>query len=232
MTLNKKISLAIGLLLLTALFTLFNWFRLNYLGLFPVGLLFVYLAVFQTEKFFLFIAFLTPLSVNIEEYVDSFGLYLPTEPLLFGFMLWFLFLQLKKPFLDRRIWRHPIIITVMAYIIWLLITSITSTDPIVSFKFLLSKLWFIVPVLIFGTYFFKNHENRVRFLWYFIVACSLAVCYTIGHHSTYSFGEEEGHWVMWPFFKDHTIYGAIIALCLPLSIALLCLLYTSPSPRD
>jgi len=26
---------------------------------------------------------------------------------------------------------------------------------------------------------------------------------------------------MWPFFKDHTIYGAIIALCLPISLALL-----------
>ena len=83
MALNKKISLTIALFLLTALFTLFNWFYLEYLALFPVALLFVYLAIFQTEKFFLFIAFLTPLSVNIEEYVDGFGLYLPTEPLLF-----------------------------------------------------------------------------------------------------------------------------------------------------
>lgn len=37
----------------------------------------------------------------------------------------------------------------------------------------------------------------------------------------YGFGEEEGHWVMWPFFKDHTIYGATVALCLPISLALL-----------
>ena len=221
MAINKKISIAIALLLLTALFTLFNSFRLEYLSFFPIGLLFIYLAIFQTEKFFLFIAFLTPLSVNIEEYVDGFGLYLPTEPLLFGFMLWFIFLQLKKPFLDPHIWRHPIIITVLAYLTWVLITSITSSDSIVSFKFLLSKLWFIVPILIFGTYFFKNHENRVRFLWYFIAACSMVVCYTLVHHYKYGFGEEEGHWVMWPFFKDHTIYGAIIALCLPISLALL-----------
>lgn len=221
MTLNKKIILATCSLMLTAIFTLFNWFNFEYLALFPIGLLFIYLAVFLTEKFFLFLAFLTPISVNIEEYVDGFGLYLPTEPLLFGFMLWFIFLQLKKPFLDYRIWRHPIIITVSAYLIWLLIVSVTSTDPIVSFKFLLTKLWFIVPVLIFGTRFFKYHENRVRFLWYFIISCSLVVCYTMVHHSIYSFGEEEGHWVMWPFFKDHTIYGAIVALCLPLSIALL-----------
>ena len=27
--------------------------------------------------------------------------------------------------------------------------------------------------------------------------------------------EEAGHWVMWPFFKDHTSYGAIIALFIP-----------------
>tara|TARA_B100001287_G_scaffold207159_1_gene176186 strand:+ start:11599 stop:13038 length:1440 start_codon:yes stop_codon:yes gene_type:complete len=221
MALNKKISFATALILLTAIFTLFNWLRLEYLAFFPIALLFIYLAIFQTEKFFIFIAFLTPLSVNIEEYVDGFGLYLPTEPLLFGFMLWFLFLQLKKPFLDHRIWRHPIVITVLTYLLWLLITAVTSTDPIVSFKFLLSKLWFIVPILIFGTYFFNSHENRVRFLWYFIVACSLVVCYTVIHHYKYGFGEEEGHWVMWPFFKDHTIYGAILALSLPISLALL-----------
>ncbi|MEJ6505631.1 MAG: O-antigen ligase family protein [Crocinitomicaceae bacterium] len=221
MTIGNKIKIALSTLVLTAIFALFNWMRLEYLAFFPIGLLFIYLATFQTEKFFLFIAFLTPFSINIEEYADGFGLYLPTEPLLFGFMLWFLFLQLKTPFLDSRIWKQPIIVSVSAYLIWLLITSITSSEPIVSFKFLLSKLWFIVPILIFGTYFFKNQENRVKFLWYFIVSCSLVVCFTVAHHSLYGFGEEEGHWVMWPFFKDHTIYGAIIALCLPLSLSLL-----------
>ena len=177
MTLQNKIKLAAGVLVLTAIFTLFNWMRIEYLAFFPIGLLFIYLATYQTEKFFLFIAFLTPFSVNIEEYIDGFGLYLPTEPLLFGFMLWFLFLQLKAPFLDYKIWKSPIIISVSSYLVWLFITSITSTEPIVSFKFLLSKLWFIVPILIFGTYFFKSHENRIKFLWYFIVSCSLVLFY-------------------------------------------------------
>jgi O-antigen ligase len=36
----------------------------------------------------------------------------------------------------------------------------------------------------------------------------------------YGFGEKEGHWVMWPLFKDHTIYGAIVALILPIVVAL------------
>ena len=191
------------------------------LGLFPIALLFIYMALFETEKFFLSIAFLTPLSVNIEEYTDSLGLFLPTEPLLFGLMVLFLFIQIKSPFLDVRIWRNPIIICVLSYIIWLIFTSITSTDPLISFKSVLAKLWFIIPLLIFGTHFFGKHENRIIFLWLFIVSCCLVVCFTLVHHSIYSFGEEEGHWVMWPFFKDHTIYGATVALCLPISLALL-----------
>ena len=217
----NKIGLLIGAVALAVLYGLLNAMKLEYLGFFPIALLFIYLSIFETEKFFLSIAFLTPLSVNIEEYTDSFGLFLPTEPLLFGLMIFFLFLQMKIPFLDKRIWRNPIIICVLVYLFWLIITSITSTDPIVSFKSILARLWFIIPILIFGTYFFKKHENRVVFLWLFIVSCSLVVCFTLIHHSIYGFGEEEGHWVMWPFFKDHTIYGATVALCLPISLALL-----------
>ena len=217
----NKIGLLIGAVALAVLFGLLNAMKLEYLGFFPIALLFIYLAIFETEKFFLSIAFLTPLSVNIEEYTDSFGLFLPTEPLLFGLMIFFLFLQIRIPFLDKRIWRNPIVICVLVYLFWLIITSITSTDPIVSFKSILARLWFIIPILIFGTHFFKKHENRVVFLWLFIVSCSLVVCFTLIHHSIYGFGEEEGHWVMWPFFKDHTIYGATVALCLPISLALL-----------
>lgn len=217
----NKIGLLIGAVTLAVLFGLLNAMKLEYLGFFPIALLFIYLAIFETEKFFLSIAFLTPLSVNIEEYTDSFGLFLPTEPLLFGLMIFFLFLQIRIPFLDKRIWKNPIVICVLVYLFWLIITSITSTDPIVSFKSILARLWFIIPLLIFGTHFFKKHENRVVFLWLFIVSCSLVVCFTLIHHSIYGFGEEEGHWVMWPFFKDHTIYGATVALCLPISLALL-----------
>ena len=217
----NKIGLLIGAVALAILFGLLNAMNLEYLGFFPIALLFIYLAIFETEKFFLSIAFLTPLSVNIEEYTDSFGLFLPTEPLLFGLMIFFLFLQIRIPFLDKRIWKNPIIICVLVYLFWLIITSITSTDPIVSFKSILARLWFIIPLLVFGTHFFKKHENRVVFLWLFIVSCSLVVCFTLIHHSIYGFGEEEGHWVMWPFFKDHTIYGATVALCLPISLALL-----------
>jgi putative inorganic carbon (hco3(-)) transporter len=192
----------------------------NIYSLIPVGLLAIYFAIFETEKLFLSLAFLTPLSINIEEYTSSFGLFLPTEPLLFGLMLFLSALQIKKAFLPVQIWRSPLIWTVLVYLLWMVLSAITSSHPVVSFKFILARLWFIIPILFFGTYFFQKRSNRIAFLWLFIVATVVVIIYTLIHHSFYGFGEKEGHWVMSPFFKDHTIYGAIVALVLPLAVGL------------
>ena len=181
-------------------------------SLIPVGLLAIYFAIFQTEKLFLSLAFLTPLSINIEEYTSSFGLFLPTEPLLFGLMLLLSAFQIKKGFLPLHIWKSPLIWTILIYLLWLLLSAITSSHPIVSLKFILARLWFIVPILFFGPYFFQKRSNRIAFIWLFMVATVIVIIYTLIHHSFYGFGEKEGHWVMSPFFKDHTIYGAIVAL--------------------
>ena len=45
----------------------------------------------------------------------------------------------------------------------------------------------------------------------------LVTCYTLLNHMLHGFSEEAGHWVMWPFFKDHTSYGAILAMTIPIS---------------
>lgn len=216
---NSVIYGIIGLSL-SLLFAYFIWQDLEYLSLFPAGLLAIYFAVFQTERLFISIAFLTPLSINIEEFNSSFGLFIPSEPLLFGLMIWLSALHIYRPFMPKNLWRQPILFSVGVFLTWIFISSITSSHPIISFKFLLAKLWFIVPVLFFGIHFFQKEKNRITFIWLFIISCCMVVIYTIIHHSMYAFGEKESHWVMSPFFKDHTIYGAIVALNVPLVFGL------------
>ncbi len=75
-------------------------------------------------------------------------------------------------------------------------------------------------MLILGSLFLKEIVNIKAFFWLFSVALSLVVLFTLFNHSQYGFDEKSGHWVMNPFFKDHTIYGAIIAVCLPFVIGL------------
>lgn len=193
------------------------WQDLSYLSFASLGLIAVYFAVYHVEYAYLSLAFLTPLSVNIEEYTDSFGLFIPTEPLLFGLMLLFLMKQMNgAKLIENRFWKNPIVIAACFYLGWTFITSITSTNPVASFKFLLAKLWFIIPLLFLGPAVMRKRANIKLFLWLLSIAMVIAIMYTLTVHATYGFGEKEGHWVMWPFFKDHTIYGSAVALIIPI----------------
>jgi putative inorganic carbon (HCO3(-)) transporter len=215
---NRLALASTGLFVVASLFFLFKeqWFYF----LLPVFLLIVYLAIYHTSAIFYFICFATPLSINIEEYTDSFGLFLPTEPILFGLLILLLLKQVYKPFLPKFTLAHPITWTLLFYLSWMFITACTSSSPLVSFKFILVKLWYIFPMIGFGTIVFQSLKNIRLFLWLFCIGTIITIIYTVSIHASYQFGEKESHWVMWPFFKDHTIYGAIVALVFPILLGL------------
>ena len=217
----KKNSIIFSLGAIYILLTLyFVWNDQAYLSLASIGLISIYAAVFYTDVTFLAIAFLTPLSINIEEYTQSFGLYIPTEPLLFGMMTLLLMMNIRKKLFPMDVWKNPIIWAVTFYVFWIFVTSITSSSPITSFKFLLARLWFMIPLLLYGPVVFKKLKNIRLFIWLYVMGMMLVITYTVLVHATYSFGEKEGHWVMWPFFKDHTIYGAMVAFTVPMVFGL------------
>ncbi len=198
----------------------FVWNNQAYFSLASIGLIAVYAAIFYTDFTFLSIAFLTPLSINIEEYTQSFGLYIPTEPLLFGMMVLLLMMNIRKQLFPVEIWKNPIIWAVIFYVLWIFVTSITSSQSIISFKFLLARLWFMVPLLLYGPLVFQKAKNIRTFVWLYVIGMMIAIAYTLVVHASYGFGEKEGHWVMWPFFKDHTIYGAMVAFTVPMVFGL------------
>ena len=183
-----------------------------FLNAVPLGLILIYTAFYHLDKLFLFIVFFTPLSFNIENYVSAnVGLFGPTEPLLFGVLLIIFFKQLKSNLFESAFFKHPITILFIFQLLWIFITAMTSEYPIVSFKFLLMKMWFIIPIYFFGYLFFKDEKNIFRFIWLFIFGLTIVVLYTLINHASYGFNEASGHWVMSPFFKDHTSYGAILS---------------------
>lgn len=172
---------------------------------------------FHLDKLLWVIVFTTPLSLNLEELeLGGIGMYLPTEPLMFGVMiLFFLKLIYDKGF-DNRIIKHPVTIAIFVYLAWMFITMLTSEMPIVSLKFLVAKLWFIVCFYFIGTQLFLKLNNYRIFFWCYLIPLSGVALYAIIRLATYSFDEKAAHWVMEPFYKDHTSYGAILALFFPI----------------
>lgn len=187
----------------------------------PFILVLFLLAFVALDKLIWFIVFTTPLSVNLEEMAfGGIGMFLPTEPLMFGVMiLFFLRLAMDRNF-DNKIAMHPISIVIYVYLIWIGITTITSTMPLVSVKFLTAKLWFIITFYFIASQLFVKVKNIRLFFWLFVIPLTGVAIYTFIHHSIYGFEERPAHWVMQPFFKDHTVYGAVMAMLFPIVILL------------
>ena len=188
-----------------------------YLSLLPLGLALIFMAFFHVDKLMWFIVFATPLSFNLEiGGHGGIGMYLPTDPLMFGVMLLFFFKLFYHKSFDAKIFRHPVTIAIIINLVWILITSITSTMPLVSFKFLLARLWFVVCFYFITTQLFKNFNNYKLFFWSYLIPLTIVIFYTVYRLSVYSFDEKASHWVMWPFYKDHTSYGAALAMYFPI----------------
>ncbi len=192
----------------------------------PFAIALLAMAFVATDKLMWFIIFATPLSINLEELNLGFGqvgMFLPTEPLLFVLMIIFFLKLLYERKFDREVIYHPISIAIYIYLGWILITTLTSTMFFVSLKSFLAKLWFIITFYFIGSQLYKSKKNILTFAWLYLIPLVGVAIYTFIHHSTYGFQERPAHWVMQPFFKDHTVYGAVVAMMFPISLMLISL---------
>ena len=207
---------------LSAIFIGFNCYLIYrdiyWLLFLPVFLLILYLYFYHLDWILLLTVAVTPIAINITQFEFNVGVSVPSEPLMLGVLLLFVIRLFHGNPLEPAIWKHPMTLVIGLQLAWMLITSITSDMPLVSFKHLLARLWFVVPFYLIGIRFFSQRRNIPRFAWFYVVPFLGVVGYTIYHHSLWGFDEEAGHWVMEPFYNDHTIYGAIIALFIPIFI--------------
>lgn len=193
-----------------------------YFALLPLILLIVWAAFMRLDWLMMFIVACVPLSLNLEQLeLGGVGFYLPTEPLLFGVLLLFIFKIFSGKSIDQRIFRHPVSFVLYFYLGWMAFTSITSEMPFVSFKFLLVKLWFITGFYFVMAHILSKPGNIRKFLLFYLFPLFAVIIYTVVRHASYGFEKDPGHWVMEPFYKDHTSYGAVLAMYFPPLLAML-----------
>ncbi len=219
LTLGQKyrfIYLALGLFILVN--AVFTYYEILWFNALPLALIIVGLALFRLDLLLLFIVFCTPLSVGLEKLEFNLGVHLPTEPLAFGAMLVFLVKSLHDGNYPRAVLRYPLTIGIVINLIWIFLCVFPSELPEVSLKFMVSRLWFVVTFYFLAILLFKKADNIERFMWLYIVPLSGVIVYTIINHALRGFAEKPAHWVMQPFFKDHTSYGAIVAMFIPIVI--------------
>jgi putative inorganic carbon (hco3(-)) transporter len=190
--------------------------EIYYFNLLPVSLFVIWLAFARIDLFYFLIIVLTPVSIQLIEFIpgSSMDFAIPTEPLLFGGMLLLLYKSIIKGY-NRNVLSHPVTYAVAFYLFWTLFTSLTSTDPMISLKQFIARLWFVSVFYFLAISIFYKFSKIRAFIWCYAVPMIGVIVFTISRHLSYGLNDQlAAHTVMNPFFRDHTSYGAILAMLL------------------
>ena len=187
----------------------------------PVILAVLLVVIYSFDKIVYLIALFAPLSVPLSEVMPGLGfdMFLPTEPLLFGLLLIFILKLIYERGFDKQILIHPVSLAVFFNFFWIFFTALTSTMPVVSFKFLLSRIWFVAILYFLTAKMFSDGKNIEKYIWVYVISLVIVIFYTLNRHLGYGiWNKEVANFVCNPFYKDHTSYGAALAMYIPFLI--------------
>jgi O-antigen ligase len=186
--------------------------------LLPLAVALILVAFFSFDTFIFSIVFFTPLAITLKElgFNSDVDLSLPTEPFMAIVLILLPIYQLYSKFISKEILRHPITKIIFLQLGWMAFTCITSEMPLVSLKYLISRLWFICTAYFMLAFLFtKKDSNVFKYLWLYILPLTGVAIWVTIQHAAYNFDEHVADWIPSPFYNDHTAYAAALALYVP-----------------
>ncbi len=192
-------------------------------NLIPLIILILLGIFYFTEWVIFFMVFITPFALSLRELglTQGIDLSIPTEPLMIIFSGIYLINERLKSITPKEILKHPITIIIFIQLFWMLVSTLTSQDIIVSLKYLTARLWFVLSSYFLMTFLFKDFNNIKKFIWMYLIGLVSVAVITIIKHSEYNFHHKIADWIVTPFYNDHTAYGAVLALFIPPTFALM-----------
>jgi len=184
------------------------------LGL-PAVLLVLWLAAVDFQKVFFLMLAAVPLSTDVE-LPGGLGTDLVSEPL-----MWLLTLVSGLWFLrhwrsvDARFVRHPVTLLLLAHLAWTVVCTAGSQDAVVSGKFLLAKIWYVVVFYFLASRMLRDESDYRTMVWCFFVPLFFIVPVVLWRHAALDFSFQHVERVMGPFFKNHVMYACMLAVFLP-----------------
>ncbi|MEO0895135.1 MAG: O-antigen ligase family protein, partial [Bacteroidota bacterium] len=189
-------------------------FRLNILYGIPLAVV-VLLAIINNFKDVWFLmVFCIPWSVQYEigtgNAMDFFS-----EPFMLLFLLVF-FVQLlsgRQFSLKGKIYTFHFLIFLLLF--WTFFTTVTSHYFFRSFKFFLSKLWYLAAFVYIADRVIQRPKDMKRLFWAFALPLTAVVIIITLKHAAESFSFETAHNIPYPIFANGVAYSATLALFIP-----------------
>lgn len=181
----------------------------------------VFTLIFTIQPTWLYFVFIAILPFSFEYEIGSFGIDLPSEPLLIGLaILSTLWLINNFREYSKKIFSNPIIVSLLLHLIWIYFCILFSNDAIVSIKYALSKSWYIIGNVV-GTYWIIKNSERLHLIFSILVFSTAATIFIVMiEHGMEGFTFESIGAACNPLYRNHVNYGVFIVMVLPFTLIL------------
>ncbi len=200
------------------------WFQQLLFVAIPFGLLAALFFLRDIRIPFYLLMFSIPFSINLQE-MTGISLDFPDEPLMLLLTAMFVFVAIyNHAKIGFKEWlKNPVIVLILISFLWMIVTVVFSTNVALSSKYLLKRIWFLLPFLFFPILFFSDTVNIKRAFTYMFLPLLLIVIIILFRYSAVGFRFEEVHDPIQPFFLNHVMYGSMISCFVPLIAGAICL---------
>lgn len=182
----------------------------------PFLLLLVYVSVHNFKLVFFLLACCLPISSEVD-LPGGLGTDLPSEPLMLGLTLIYLFYVLKNAkTLSSDILKHPLTLLLLVHVAWIFFTTVTSGMFLISFKFLLAKLWYITVFYFMAAAILKEEKDVKIYFWCIFVPLIITILIINYRHAGFGFSFDKINSVVSPFYRNHVNYACLMALFFPI----------------
>ena len=174
----------------------------------------VYLSITNFKILFAIMVLSLPLSINNTE-SGSFGISLPGELIVVfvaGLGLMRIIWEFER---YKAVFSHWLSKVVLAHVVWMLVTVFTSTMTVVSLKFLVIRFIYVLVFYVLSVEWMLSLKNKSMLVWLYAIAMVIPVIVSIDYHSQFGFSQAGCYMVGDPFYNDHTIYAACLAMLIP-----------------
>ncbi len=189
---------------------------LLFAGFFCLLAISVLYSMFNNLSLFWLLLLALPLSIEEPLGIGDSKIILPSELIIIMLAVVFFYRRVFFSGISKGLLRHPLSVVILIYISVLILTTFTSSMPVVSMKFSLVNIaYIIVFYFLLNELVSRDKRHIVSFYGCYAISLVIVIIIALYLHSEYNFRKDISGMVVRPFYSDHTIYSACITLLIP-----------------
>lgn len=126
---------------------------------------------------------------------------------------------LKPGFFPVKLKYSSLFLILLCQLVWIAVTILFSYQPLLSFKYGLAKIWYIVPFIIGTQIFLQTKEDYIKASKALVFSMTIPIALSLVRHAAAGFTFESINFTLDPFFRNHVSYSAMIVCTAPVILA-------------